>query len=343
MPTYPINNRTNQDVYLQVSTNGLFGLLMDIQIIGMQPHGERMIRAIAKDARDIIVMRAMNKEHAGESQKRKNVLRSLLQGITIVPMNATRIFLQSTDYDLLAQFFGTDYYLELSFFRLDPAEIAFLEKRAFGEAVSFEEGLQCWTRDGKNGRYVHCVGGTGGGDADRGRDEKGERSDTKEEPQPTPPPARDGGQARPHSCENCRPIDTRPGGKNGPKVSFDPGIKNNVNADLAHIIEAVARGTGKNLNISSMAGGDHAKDSDHYQGKAVDINRIDGVHVQKRSKDGKTKADVDAKTVQDAFGAYGSVEKNYGPAYQKEYKKGKWEPAPKQGAAHQNHIHISIR
>ena len=99
----------NQGGSLKVSINNSFGLLLEIRITGIRPLGEWLIRGIATDARDILAMRALNQEHVGESQKQKNMLRTLLQGVTIIPMDANRTFLQSTDYDLLIQFFGTEY------------------------------------------------------------------------------------------------------------------------------------------------------------------------------------------------------------------------------------------
>ena len=323
------NSLKNQGGTLKVSTNNSFGLLMDIRIIGIQPHGEGLIREIAKDARDILSIRALNHEHVGDSQKQKKVLRTLLQGVTIVPMDANRIFLQSADGDLLTQFFGTAYFPGLSFFRMDPHEIAFLEKKDFEESIRFSESLQCWTREGTMGRYVHCEGVGGGGGAGRGKG-KPDREDAP--PPETESPTKADKKPR---CDNCRPLNTHPNGEGKPKITFDPGIKNNVNKKLADVVERVAKETGKDLNISSTA-----RDSGpHYNGEAVDINRIDGKHVLNEA------SDSDIKALQDAFAREAAVTQNFGQARQDNTYPGTETryTDKKQKATHRNHIHISTK
>ncbi len=323
------NSLKNQGGTLKVSTNNSFGLLMDIRIIGIQPHGEGLIREIAKDARDILSIRALNHEHVGDSQKQKKVLRTLLQGVTIVPMDANRIFLQSADGDLLTQFFGTAYFPGLSFFRMDPHEIAFLEKKDFEESIRFSESLQCWTREGTMGRYVHCEGVGGGGGAGRGKG-KPDREDAP--PPETESPTKADKKPR---CDNCRPLNTHPNGEGKPKITFDPGIKNNVNKKLADVVERVAKETGKDLNISSTARAG-SRGSMHYNGEAVDINRIDGEHV----RDGGDMTAI--KALQDAFSREDAVTQNFGPERQDNTDPNTIERYidEKQKVTHMDHIHV---
>lgn len=322
MQTHPPCTLRHSGGSLQVFTNFSSGFLMDIQIIGLQPPDNWLIREIAKDARDIIAIRALNKEHAGKSPQQKNMLQRILRGVTIVPVDAARIFLQSTDCDLLDQFFGTTCYPGFCSLHPDPREIAFLEQKQYGGTHDFSDpSLRCWTRTGKLGRYVHCAGGYAG-------NTPGERRDPL--PPTTSPPAREG----------YRPINTRPGGEKGPKITFDPGISDDVDARLADILEKVAQDLGKDINISSTTGGKHAKGSAHYDGRAVDINRIGGRHV----KDGKNGDNV--RALQDAFDKYKDLlGANYGPAKQKEFKgpSAPWADADNQKEAHEDHVHVGLR
>lgn len=51
----------------------------------------------------------------------------------------------------------------------------------------------------------------------------------------------------------------------------------NINPRLLSIIDALSQTY--RLGISEIAGGDHSTNSQHYQGNAVDINSINGIHV----------------------------------------------------------------
>ncbi|MBF0296996.1 MAG: hypothetical protein HQL96_17565 [Magnetococcales bacterium] len=269
------SDATNNQKNLKVSTNYYTGFLIDIQMIGTSPRDDSIIQKIAQRAREMIVLRALNREHVLDTPDKIKLLHTILQGVTIVPVNATRTFLQSVDYDLLANFFGTFHFPKYNFFRLEPQEVAFLEAMAFGDTintVNFEEEKDtpkrnskeklCWTRKDSNGNnYTHCI-------------------------------------------KEVAALNLRPGGPFGPTITFDPvesgqqSIENKFHPTLARIIEQVVRETGFSIQISSSIRGDakisqyadedEAKGktptvSHHYFGKAIDISFINGLSVKRAS------------------------------------------------------------
>ena len=149
------------------------GILIDIHIRGMRPNGKSLAKNIAVEARRLIAIRTLNNESLWkDNRNRKDLLREILMGVEIVPVDETRIFLQSDDLARLARFFETKDFPRQNFFQLDQKEITYLENFAFGnrdEQVGF---IECWTRTGKSGRYIICENGgsakgNGGGKGER--------------------------------------------------------------------------------------------------------------------------------------------------------------------------------
>lgn len=155
-------NETNHGKSLKVSTNFSGGLLINIQIEGMHPHDNSLILTIAKEARQMIAMRAMNDEFLWKNNPaRRDLMQEILKTVKIVPLDKNQIFLLSEDHDLLFRFFGTDDYPTNNFFHLDLHEIERLEDIAFGKSKKQVNFLECWTRKGRSGQYVTCDGGNG--------------------------------------------------------------------------------------------------------------------------------------------------------------------------------------
>jgi RHS repeat-associated protein len=80
-----------------------------------------------------------------------------------------------------------------------------------------------------------------------------------------------------------REISPCPGGPGGPRITFKndvpgmPDVSPDVSHAMADMIEEVVRETGLSININSTTGG-HSS-GPHTEGRAVDINRIDGMRV----------------------------------------------------------------
>ncbi|MBF0165169.1 MAG: hypothetical protein HQM01_11840 [Magnetococcales bacterium] len=111
------------------------GLVLEIQLEGVQPFGEGLIRAIAKEARRIVAARTLREAEArGEAAMPLARLREILKGIEILPVHATRIFLVYDDTARLINHFGTDFFPKFNFLRLDPHETDQLSKiRLYGD------------------------------------------------------------------------------------------------------------------------------------------------------------------------------------------------------------------
>ena len=91
------------------------------------------------------------------------------------------------------------------------------------------------------------------------------------------------------------------------------------------------------ININSSTGGKHRKNSLHYDGKAVDINRVDG----KRVDDPDNFENV--KALQEEFNKHPNIYGNYGPALNtRKNKNGKFVARPNLALSHKDHIHISV-
>jgi hypothetical protein len=86
------------------------------------------------------------------------------------------------------------------------------------------------------------------------------------------------------SLSGKRRISAHPDGNDGPTITFNndvPGGDNTdkpVSARLANVIEGAVTETGYSININSTTGG-HGPRDPHTEGRAVDINRINGIRV----------------------------------------------------------------
>ena len=139
-------------------------------------------------------------------------------------------------------------------------------------------------------------------------------------------------------------IDSQPAGKNGPTITFkndDPkGASPNqpVTTPTAKMVEgAVVQSGVKSVNINSTTGGTHAATSRHGQGKAVDINNVNGQPVKSQG------ASPAVKSLQAAFEAQSNSRENFGPANQTKTLTPGSTPVQMPGVAadHQDHLHES--
>ena len=106
-----------------------------------------------------------------------------------------------------------------------------------------------------------------------------------------------------------------------------------VSDATARMIEAVVRQVGMTININSTTGGNHAPSSNHYRGKAVDIDRVDGLPVS---------ADSDAvERLQEAFRAHPNIREHFGPFICEKTHHGITTPRPDMAARHTTHLHVS--
>jgi hypothetical protein len=135
----------------------------------------------------------------------------------------------------------------------------------------------------------------------------------------------------------------------GPRVSFvndDPRAaspRRPLTPETAGMVAAAIVDSGlRSANINSTTGG-HAgsPNSRHNQGRAVDINRVNGMPV---GRAGAANPDAlwAATAFQDAFGRQPNIRENFGPAYQtKREAGGVPRPLPEVRKGHQNHLHAS--
>ncbi len=106
-------------------------------------------------------------------------------------------------------------------------------------------------------------------------------------------------------------------------------------------VEKVTQAAGvESINISATTNGQHAPNSNHYNGTAVDINKVNGEKVINAGKDSSVASDV--HSIQKAANnpKNGVAHENYGPAGL--FKDGKQVTNQKLQSQHENHIHITI-
>jgi len=106
-------------------------------------------------------------------------------------------------------------------------------------------------------------------------------------------------------------------------------------------VEKTATAAGvDSINISATTNGQHAPNSNHYNGTAVDINKVNGEKVINAGKDPSVASDV--RSIQNTANnpKNGVAHENYGPAGL--YKDGKQFTNQKLQSQHENHIHITI-
>gem|GEM_PF-5995887 len=140
--------------------------------------------------------------------------------------------------------------------------------------------------------------------------------------------------------QNFRRINPQPGGKNGPNVTFNnddpnkPSTDLPVDPDLAQAIEDAAVDTGFDVNVNSTTGG-HAS-GPHVQGRAADINRINGLRVDDPANAG------DVRLFQQSLIQHQNTNQVLGPIL----NVNKWynAPPPSQSLinSHSDHIHVNV-
>ncbi len=112
-------------------------------------------------------------------------------------------------------------------------------------------------------------------------------------------------------------------------------------AKTEQYVAAVANDSGvRNINVSATTNGQHAPNSNHYNGTAVDINKVYGKKVSTSATDLKTAAQVNAFQHSANKPGVGVAHENYGPAGL--YKDGARITNDKLQGEHENHIHITI-
>ncbi|MEW9625818.1 RHS repeat-associated core domain-containing protein [Rhodanobacter geophilus] len=111
-----------------------------------------------------------------------------------------------------------------------------------------------------------------------------------------------------------------------------------VTTATAKMVENGVMNSGvQSVNINSTTGGQHAATSNHYRGKAVDINRVNGQRVDSPANRSAVAA------VQNAFRGESNIRENFGPVFQEKTLTSGAAPVPwtQVGEDHQNHIHES--
>jgi len=143
-----------------------------------------------------------------------------------------------------------------------------------------------------------------------------------------------------------RKFNIHPGGEDGPTLTFDndnpdnPSPDQAVHPNLAKAVEEVVTETGLDLNINSTTGGTHSSSkSRHYQGKAIDINKINGLPVN--HPDNKE----NVKKLQEAMNKHKGMRECYGPHLQEQNRPegaGR-KKKPKMAGSHKGHIHFAVQ
>lgn len=124
-------------------------------------------------------------------------------------------------------------------------------------------------------------------------------------------------------------------------VNFNSGVVNDVTEKMTKGLEScIKKDISKDhslisINISSVKDSHEGKVSNHNDGRAVDINQINGTRIAiGYPQDGEVTAIV--KAIQDAFESYSDKRENFGPHLKK--KEGKnWTVD-----GHADHIHLSV-
>ncbi len=150
------------------------------------------------------------------------------------------------------------------------------------------------------------------------------------------------GTAHAQSSPTMRRINPRPGGLNGPTITFNndvtggPSTDLPVREELAELIEDVAVSTGFDINVNSTTG--HPTSSRHQQGRAADVNRINGVRAD-------NPANVTNVTIlQDAMIVHGNANQVLGPVRNVNIWNGATTPITNKKLIndHRDHIHINV-
>ncbi len=146
-----------------------------------------------------------------------------------------------------------------------------------------------------------------------------------------------GGTGEDHSGH--RHIHLQPGGPDGPGITFENNVEGAPSPNLpvtnatARMVEEIAREIGVDININSTTGGGHAKNSNHYRKKAVDINRVNGQPVGPNNEA--------ANRLQKAFRNHPNIREHFGPYINEKTDGGVTSPRPEMRTRHLTHIHVS--
>ena len=157
------------------------------------------------------------------------------------------------------------------------------------------------------------------------------------------PPAVNGGEGISESAARSQSIRL---GSVGPKITFQNDNPTGASTDravttaTAKMVEATVLRSGvKSVNINSTTGGHAGTASRHNSGKAVDINRVNGLRV-----DSAAGAAL-ANSIQGVAAQQLNVRENFGPAYTVKTVEPGSQPITINNAAltrsHQNHVHLS--
>lgn len=126
----------------------------------------------------------------------------------------------------------------------------------------------------------------------------------------------------------------------GATITYDNQVPE-MQRDTQRYIQELVNDAGlDSINIFSTTNGQHAPHSNHYNGTAVDINKVNGERVIHAGTDPGVAASV--RSLQNTANSRvpGVAHENYGPAGL--YKDGKAINNPALQAQHENHVHITI-
>jgi hypothetical protein len=142
-----------------------------------------------------------------------------------------------------------------------------------------------------------------------------------------------------------RKVNPKPGGKNGPTISFTNDNKrgNDPNQPLqpqmVKAIEEVVKKTALSVNVNSTTEGKHSKESRHYRGMGIDINMINGMRVD------APKNSENMKKLQEAMEKHPAMRECFGPSINVHNKpeQGGKKARKDQENGHKNHIYFTTQ
>jgi RHS repeat-associated protein len=123
-------------------------------------------------------------------------------------------------------------------------------------------------------------------------------------------------------------------------ITYDKGVPA-MQPKTQDYVEKVANAAGvDSINISATTNGKHAPNSNHYNGTAVDINKVNGDRVINAGTDPSVAANV--RSIQNTANSpsVGVAHENYGPSGL--FKDGRQITNSALQSQHENHIHITI-
>ena len=127
----------------------------------------------------------------------------------------------------------------------------------------------------------------------------------------------------------------------GVRITYDKNVPEMEPATKEYVEKVALSAVGvDSINISATTNGEHAPNSNHYNGTAVDINKVDDKRVINSGTDASVAGHV--SSIQNSANSpkNGVAHENYGPAGL--WKDGRAINNPTLQAQHENHIHITI-